>query len=273
MFPVAPQSNSAQTGTLDCVALGPHDVEFSPKILTRIAEYDIHANTIIILLTIGQQVILGSSGARRVREAIAACRAPENSVLELLSSSDKGLPFVGISAALSEEFPVDYVVEVLQEIVRHLKLNPELTPSLTLPQCSRVVKPCVGTLAKTDFGELVQKFRDLHGSETIESVGGTYEQFDNRWPSPSSERMAKAFVKLAQIAQTPESSIIIEGGKDVGFLAAVAEWLLDMNIVINDSSGAILYSNHELERPIQAYFVLVDRYSESSQSPNLKSES
>ena len=276
---LAPQSNFAQTGTLDWVALGSHAVRFSYKIVARMADCDIDARTAVVLVAIGRQVILSPSGVRRVGDAIAACRAYEslnphlwfgfrNSIPKMLSSSNEGLSFVGISAALSEGFHVDYAAEVLQEIVSYFKLSPEFTPSLR--HWLRVVNACAGTLAKTDFGKLVQNFRDLHGSETLEFVGGTNEEFDNRWPSrSSSETMAKAFVELAQIAQTPESSITIEGGKDVGFLAAVAEWLLDMSIVITDGSGTILYPNHKLESPIKARFILVDRYSKSSQTPNV----
>jgi hypothetical protein len=270
-----------QPVTLDWVELGSLAVKFPKETRARLADCDIDSRTAVAAVAIGQRVILSPSGARRVGDAIAACRAYEslnpdlwfgfrNSIPKMLSTSHEGLSFVGISAALSEGFEVDYAAGVLQEILSYFNLSPELAPSLG--HWLRIVNACAGTLAKTDFGKLVQKLRDLHGSEPAEFVGGTYENLDDRWPSrSSSETMAKAFVELAQVARTPESSITIEGGKDVGFLAAVAEWLLDMSIVITNGSGATLYPNYEPKSPIQARFILFDRFSESSQSHHVGS--
>lgn len=265
-----PQSNFAQTGTLDWVRLGDGMISFSLNALARMANYGIDPITIVLGRGITQQLRLSSGGEKRVEDAIGTLRSYAgfdkflsfgfgiSSIPQLLSTNTEGLALVAISAALSEVYHEDVATKILYEILLYQNPPREFTPSLQ--SWSKIVKACAGTFAATPFGKRAEHLMSLHRSETSVFPSGDPKIFDDSWRSRSSTKgIAEALINLGKVSRRELESITIIGGGDTGFLAAVAEWLFDMNIVIVDSNGELLYLNSGPEATVQARFVFKDR--------------
>ncbi|KAF2188003.1 hypothetical protein K469DRAFT_628263 [Zopfia rhizophila CBS 207.26] len=270
---LVPQGNFAQTGTLDWVRLGEGMISFSVKALSRMVNYGVDPFTILLGTQIAQQLPLGPRGERRVGDAISALRSYAGfsntllfgfgitSIPQLLGTHTEGLALVAVSAALSEVYHEDVAAKVLNEILLYQDPPRESTPSLQ--SWSRIVKACAGTFATTSFGKRAEMLMSLHPSETSMFSTGVAEQFDDSWRSRSSTRgIAEALINLGKVSRAELESITIVGGGDAGFLAAVAEWLFDMNIVIVDSNEKLLHFNSEPGSAIHARFVFRDRIHE-----------
>ncbi|KAH8701246.1 hypothetical protein GQ44DRAFT_778824 [Phaeosphaeriaceae sp. PMI808] len=245
--------------------------------IARMSQYGVESFTIVHGVQIARQLPLGLAGQERVRNAINALSSYAGfgkflffgygvrSIPRMLSSHTEGLALVAITAALSEVFHEDYTTQVLHHIVLYLNLDRETTPSLQ--SWSKIAKSCAGTLATTPFGKKADDFMRYHGLENHVFTRGNHSNFNERWRTCSSaESMAEALVNLGSVAKEEISSITIEGGADTGFLAAVAEWLFNINIVITNENGIVTYTTPDVGSNIHARFILKNRFSESSQN-------
>jgi hypothetical protein len=272
----APQGNFAQTGTVDWVQFGDTVVTQSYKTLARLVNHGVDSYTIRIGLHMAQLLPLAPVGEKRMREAtrdlgfygtlnkdLLLGMGPE-SIPHMLEKSVEGLALLAISAALSDIYVEEVAAEVLHELLLHLKPPHELTPSL--PSWSKVVKGCAGSLSKTKFGIMAEKFMSFHPSETSLFPTRKAEQHDenhDKWRSRSHAKdIAKALITLGEVSRGKLQSVTIIGGGDSGFLAAVAEWLFDMNIVIVGNEEE-LYRNSAPGSTVQARFEFRDRMDES----------
>lgn len=282
---IAPQGSFAQTGTIDWVQFGDTAVTQSYKILARLVNHGVDSYTIRVGLHLAQLLPLGATGEKRMREAtrdlgfygtlnkdLLLGMGPE-SIPYMLEKSVEGLALLGISAALSEIYVEEVAGEVLHELLLYLKPPRELTPSL--PSWSKIVKACAGTLAKTKFGILAEKFMSFHPSET--SLFPTrrakeHDESQNKWRGRSHTKdIAKALITLGEVSRGQIQSVTIIGGGDSGFLAAVAEWLFDMKIVIVGNEGEVIYDKSAPGSMAQARFEFRDRLDESpSQDTNIE---
>jgi hypothetical protein len=267
---LVPQGNFAQTGTLDWVRMGEGVVSLTLKALSQMVNCGVDSFTILLGMQVAQQLPLGRKGEIRVRDAIRTLQfyAGLNkdllfgfglrSIPHMLEIHAEGLALLAISAALSEVYVEEVAAEVLNEILLYQNPTRETTPSLQ--SWSKIIKACAGTLAKTNFGIIAEKFMSFHPSETSLFPTRNAKQYDDTWRSRShSKDIAKALLTLGQISRAELESVTIVGGGDSGFLAAVAEWLFDMNIVIVDNTGQELYRTTTSSSTIHARFVFRDR--------------
>ncbi|KAJ4287308.1 hypothetical protein N0V90_012706 [Kalmusia sp. IMI 367209] len=270
---LAPQGSFAQTGTVDWVQLGNSVVTQSYKVLARLVNHGVDQYTIQLGVHMAQQLPLGRVGEMRMREAtrdlgfyhmlnrdLLLGMGPE-SIPHLLEKSVEGLALLAISAALSEVYVEEVAAEVLHELLLHLEPPRELTPSLL--SWSKIVKGCAGSLAKTTFGIMAEKFMSYHPSETSLFPTRRAEEYDhhnNKWRSRSHAKdIAKALLTIGEVSRAKLESVTIIGGGDSGFLAAVAEWLFDMTIVIVGNDNQEIYRTSVPGSTVQARFVLRDR--------------
>lgn len=271
-------NNFAQNGTVDWVRLGDGMVSFSLKALARMANYGVDSFTILLGTKTAQQFALSRKGQARVREAINALSYHTSiskvlffgfgisGIPQLLGTQAEGLSLLAISAALSTVYTEGVATEVLSDIL--LLQNPprEATPSLQ--SWSKIVKACAGTFATTTFPIVAEQFMRLHPSQTSTFPTGAPIDFDQTWRSRSScQDIAEALVHLGMIARKEIESVTIEGGGDAGFLAAVAVWLFDMNIVIIDYNKETLFSNSEPGSVIHVRIIYKDRNDDTLSEP------
>ncbi|KAF2447322.1 hypothetical protein P171DRAFT_430219 [Karstenula rhodostoma CBS 690.94] len=264
-------TNFAQTGSWDWAKLGAYAVSF----LARVANCDVEPYTMVLGVQIGQKLPLSRQGEERVSAAVANLKAYRSigdaltfgygptSIVRTLGGHVDGLALVAISAALTEVYNESVAASVLKEILIYLDLQREATP--LLQSWLKIVKACAGTLATTEFAVRAEDMMKLHPTETS-LPSATASDFHDSWRSRSKPQdIAKALVTLGEISRKKTESVIIVGGGDVGFLAAVAEWLFDMKIVILNSDGRTpIYPVSTSGSPAQVRFIYQDRTAMSS---------
>lgn len=266
------QNNFAQTGTVDWVHFADGLVSFTWKGLARCANYGVDPFTIVLGRTIAQQFPLGRKGEKRVADAINALSFHASfdkvlffgfglqSIPRLLSSHNEGLALTAISAALSEVYSEDVAATVLNELLLLLVHDRESTPSLQ--SWLKLVKACAGTLAKTNFGKLAEDYMRLNRTQSSLHPFTGVTDFDDLWRSRShSKDIAKAWISLGQISRGEVEAVTITGGGDIGVLAAVADWLFDLNIIILDHLDNVVFrsSNCGPGSVVHARFIMEDR--------------
>ena len=270
---LVPQSNFAQTGTVDWVRLGDGFVSLTFKALAQMANCGVDSFTIVLGMQVALKLPLGREGEMRVRDALRSLRFYNGltkdllfgygikSIPHTLEAHTEGLALLAISAALSEVYAEEVAAEVLNEVL--LLQNPERETTPSLQSWSKIVKACAGTLAKTKFGIIAERLMHFHPSEPSLFPTKNVEEHDSRWRSRSHSRdIAKALLTLGQISRGELESVTIVGGGDSGFLAAVAEWLFDMNISIVDNNEQELYRTSSPRPTVHARFIFRDRLDE-----------
>ncbi|KAL5375494.1 hypothetical protein DPSP01_011190 [Paraphaeosphaeria sporulosa] len=265
-----PLTNFPQTGKFDLVRMGAYAMSF----LARVANYNVEPYTLLLGVSMGRKLPLGRQGEERVSAAVANLKAYRSigdkltfgygptSIVQTFAHVD-GLALLAISAALTEVYNESVAATVLKEILFILDLQREATP--LLQSWLKIVRACAGALATTGFGVLAEDLMKKHPTETS-LPSATAAEFHDSWRSRSKSRdIAKALVTLGEISRKEMESVTIVGGGDIGFLAAVAEWLFDMNIAIYESDGTPpIYPKAMSGAPIQVRFVYRDRTATSS---------
>lgn len=247
---------------------------YTMSFLARLVNYDVEPYTMALGLQIGQKFPLGRQGEERVSAAVANLKAYRSigdnltfgygptSVVRTLAYGD-GLALVAISAALTEVYDESVASSVLKEILAILDLQREATPSLQ--SWLKIVRACAGTLATAGFSVRAEEMMDMHPTEKC-LPSATASDFHDSWRGrPKPRDVAKALVALGEISRKEMESITIVGGGHIGFVAAVAEWLFDMNIVIYNSDGMTpIYPESLSGSPVQVRFIFQDRTAMSS---------
>ncbi len=262
---LVPQSNFAQTGTVDWVQMGDSAVTLTLKTLARIANHGVDAHTLFLGLAIGRLFPLGAKGEKRISGAIGALsRRPSfnsamffgfgwESIPQVLGANNEGLTLLALSAALSEVYHVRVAAMVLNEILLDQNLPRETTPSLQ--SWWKLAKACAGTIATTKFGKRAEELMSKHSGQKSLVPGEQPEEVDDSMRSRSSAKdIAKALILLGSVTRGELECVTILGGGDIGFLATVACWLFDMNIVIKNDKGEVCYQNSLDGAAVQAVF-------------------
>ncbi|KAF2688944.1 hypothetical protein K458DRAFT_359972 [Lentithecium fluviatile CBS 122367] len=268
---LTPQVDFAQNGTLDWVRLGGGMMAF----LGRVVNYGVDPFTVVLGAQMAQQLPLGPRGQENARNAVNRLRSVASfnkllwfgfgitSLPQLLASQVEGLAFLAVTAALSEVYHEDVVTKILHEIL--LQYNPprEATPSLQ--SWAKIVNACAGTFSTSSFGKRAETLMALHPAETSLFAAEDSSHFNEKWRSRSAPKdIAKALISLGKVSRREIDSITITGGGDAGCLAAIAEYLFDMSIVIDDENRNRLYFNSIPGPAIQAHFIYKSRNSVSS---------
>jgi hypothetical protein len=133
-------------------------------------------------------------------------------------------------------------VDVILELARATKkVEGQHMPSSL--ERKALLRACSGTLSKTSFSVRAETFMSLCPGQ--ERLGG-----HNRWEAAptagrcsSPKSIAEAPIGLSTMSRKKPHAMTVVGQADAGWLAAVAEWLLDLRVSITDSSGHSPYEN------------------------------
>ena len=146
-----------------------------------------------------------------------------------------------IPGILLEYFDEKFSAQVFSELANNLATPQEMAPALY--EWQRLMHACNGVLATNRFGVLVDDFVRLnpynHVTESHACAGtSAYPRTHT-----SVQAVAKALELLARVSSGQLNQVQLMGTDDIGWVAAVAEWLFDMRIKIGSASGQSLYSN------------------------------
>lgn len=227
-------SSFVQQGTVDWPSLAKVSVNASISVLTRFSGCGVEIWTASLAQVICGTIRLSVQGEYHLNESLSKLRSFSSSgdlmyfgfgikhIVRFLADSTEGMATVAICSALAEVHSSEVSTRILQEYVKLYSADAgkNLTPSYR--QWEALIRACSGVLAQSPFGEIVDFFTRFHSLEGL--VG-----------EPS--HVACAMEGLAKISNGRMKSMVLIGNAECGFLAAFAQWFLDLKVVIQNADG------------------------------------
>jgi hypothetical protein len=231
----------SQQGSVDWVALSRGTLGLTIQGISRLSQAGIEALTVLAARGIFLQVRLGAIGQGRIEKAVKSIQVfpSMNSalwfgfgvkhVVRNLSESAEGLACIGICSCLTEEFSASVSAQIIAELFRLYKPPDDLTPALG--QWTALINACQGVVAVTEFGII------LSSVAKIFLLDGT----PNLVKASRPEAIAKVLQGLFEVSLGSKNTIVITGGADCAWFAAVAHWLLELSVQVVNGQGEVLY--------------------------------
>lgn len=181
-----------------------------------------------------------------------------------LTSKEEGGVLVALCGALSC-YDEDVAAEILHEMVDLFNIQEKPAPSIL--QWKSLLKVCGGVLSTTEFPVKAETLMQKHSyAQYLNSNATTVDPSSNLRGHASPESVAKALLAVGDISTKKLESMTVVGGADGGWLAAVAEWMFDLKVVIIATDGRECYSNCGIHDTVQltVKFTEQDGFDDSS---------
>lgn len=265
---VPASSNFQQQGTVDWVELSGRSVQFSVAVLARLSKAGIDPFTLQVGRAICTNFSLQPIAQGRISDAILALKKFASygdviwfgfgvkHVVTDLAETEEGLALVAVCAALSTTYDSLYGARVLRELCGLCKAP--LTFSPAIRQWKILVELCAGILTSSHFGLVLDGFRRL-----VSRGGNTSPVLETKKCPTTYSALAEAILTIAQVTTKRLVSATFTGGLDCVWLAAVAEWVFSLDVVICNSADLALYRSRSLDQqPPQITVVYVENMAE-----------
>jgi len=181
-----------------------------------------------------------------------------------LADTEKGLTLVALCAALSTTYDALFAAKIPRELCVLCKAPQSFTPALR--QLEALVKLCAGILTSSRFATLNSGFGRLIS-------GYSPQMAENRCTPATCSALAKAILALARVSKHDLVKATFSGSLDCAWLAAFAQWVLSLDVVIIDSNGSFLYrSTRIVEALPQVTIVLLGGKNGEAQQHLLRSK-
>ncbi|KAF2819499.1 hypothetical protein CC86DRAFT_129926 [Ophiobolus disseminans] len=230
----------SQQGSVDWIALSKGTLGFTVQGLSRLSQAGIEALTVCAARGMFLQVRLGAVGQSQIENAIKSVPVflsmnaalwsgfGVKNVVRNLSETAEGLACIGICSCLTEEFSTWVSAQVIAELFQLYRPPDDLTPALG--QWTALIKVCQGVVATTEFGLTLSQLTRLFLLDGSPSL----------CKSSKPAKIAKV-LKGLDVSIGSTNSIVIVGGADCAWFAAVAHWLLQLSVEVVDSEGNAIY--------------------------------
>lgn len=164
-------SNFQQQGAVDWVNLGNSSLNFTVNVLSRLANAGIQPFTLAAAYSVCSLVKIGSDGEMKIQTAVSKLKAfnTMNSMLtygfgikhiiRILAELEQGIACISICACLTEMYGVEMSAKILRELYLLADPPSDLRPSFR--QWHSLVEVCQGTLAATNFGDIIHQFNKI----------------------------------------------------------------------------------------------------------------
>lgn len=223
---------------MDWPSLANASVNASISVLTRLSGCGVELWTASFAQVVLGTLRLSARGESHLNEALAKLHSFGSSgnliyfgfgvkhIVRTLADSFEGMATVALCSALAEVHSLRISTQIIQEYVKLYSTGAEgnLIPSYR--QWEALVNSCSGILAQSTFGPVVEFFMQFHPQG---KVAGDPVQ------------VARGLEGLAKISSGLMKSMVLMGGSECGFLAAIAQWLLDLNVVVQNAAGDTVY--------------------------------
>lgn len=249
---VPKSTNFQQQGTVDWVELSGRSVQFSVAVLARLSKAGIDPFTLQVGRAICTNFSLHPIAQGRISDAILALKKfgsygdiiwfgfGVKHVVTDLAETEEGLTLVAVCAALSTTYDSLYGARVLRELCGLCKAPQSFSPAIR--QWKLLVELRAGILTSGHFALVLDGFRRL-----VSGGRNAPDLEPNRCPTTYSA-LAEAILTIAQVTTKRLASATLAGGLDCMWLAAVAEWVFSLDVVIYDSAGVPLYRSRSLDQ-------------------------
>lgn len=260
------------SGVISWDAVLSRNVNFVIAVLARLDKAGISPFTIEVGRALCCSFPLGSSAQLRITHAISVLSRYRSysktmwfgfgikQVVTDLAESEEGMALVALCAALGNTYQPFFSAQVLREFCKMSGAPGHITPALR--QWEMLVKLCAGILSTGEFVDKVSGFNRL-------VFGQSVEDRSPRCEPTTYEDLAKAIAAIAEIAQGNKANASFVGGLDCAWLAALAEWVLCLDVSVVGSSGTVLYRSRLKVRELAQVTILIP---ESPSKSLLKSQ-
>lgn len=265
-----------QQGSVDWVELSGRSVQFSVAMLARLSKAGIDPFTLQVGRAICTNFSLHPIAQGRISDAILALKKfgsygdviwfgfGVKHVVTDLAETEEGLTLVALCAALSTTYDALYGARVLRQLCYLCKAPQLFTPAIR--QWKIFVELCAGILTTGHFVLVLDGFRRLV------SGGRKRSRIEaNRSPTTYSA-LAEAILTIAQVTNKTLASASFTGGLDCVWLAAVAEWIFSLDVVIYTSAGIMLYRSRTLDQQPPQITIVYLEYKEHWEKESFVSE-
>ena len=254
-----------QQGQVDWVAFGNTVWHASSAVLQRFAAAGIQPVTYGAGIVLSSQMRLDRVGQSRMEKAVASLRSTAGfgnllwfgfgyqSFVHTMAETVAGLKCLAICSCLADSHTEALAAWVLSELWQVSAFPEDYEPSHS--QFLALVKASAGVLSRTEFSSLLDKM--LGNQMWRQPVGIGYlnrevdDIYDGVLEASNARDIASALHGLFQISRGEIDHILINGGSECAFIAAVAYWLLNLKVRVKSSSGATLFNNAVAEDAIQ----------------------
>lgn len=107
---------------------------------------------------------------------------------------------------------------------------------------------------------LPKKEQRLGTFQLLEAIPKTFRGCS----SPKS--IAEALFALSRITRNELQAVTFIGGADAGWLATIAEWLLDLRVTMVKTDGEVIFTNYSDLDNVQVHIIFRDPAEEPSQT-------
>ncbi|KAJ8131967.1 hypothetical protein O1611_g1654 [Lasiodiplodia mahajangana] len=229
----------AQQGQVDWVAFGDTFVHLTINILGRLEGAGVQALTYAGIELVVQQFQLPELGRQRILSVVQGLGVHNGvsnllwfgfghrSLFRHLSESVSGLKCIALCSCLGEVHSETTSAKVLCALWKELGFPEDFEPSHT--QFVALIKACGGALATSPFPELLHRM--LPGNMT----GPTQQR------SSDPADIARALHALFQISSGQKKSLALVGGAECSFVAAMAYWIFDFDVYVEDMDEQLVF--------------------------------
>ena len=233
-----------QQGSLDWSSLAASGGTLSLQLLQRISAAGIDPYTALVGQAVCGSLRCGSGGRTRFLQALESCKGLAGyrnalwfgfgvrHIATALVASEQGTTCAAICSCLVECYSTHFAAEILMEMTKALTDSSETIPSLL--QWHNLVKSCAGLVTKSTFGIHAEQMMRLVGEFRIASSQRRYAtgSFVGDRGVAHQTNIAQTLLGLGKLSSGLLHQMTIIGGADAGFIAAIADWLLDLDVEI-----------------------------------------
>jgi len=160
-----------------------------------------------------------------------------------LTTTEEGGCLVAICAAPSPCYHEDVAADILHEMALFHKIPNRLAPSIL--QWKNLLHSCEGAFASTFFPLRAEYLMQLHSRSN--RLSGDPDAHTDLRGCASPETLAEALIAIGKVSTGELLSLTIMGGAAAEWLAAIAEWLFDLNVIVLGADGDLSYRNCSAE--------------------------
>ncbi|KAL4731562.1 hypothetical protein ACLX1H_000535 [Fusarium chlamydosporum] len=238
-----------QQGQVDWVAFGRTVVPLSIDILARLQGAGVQAITYAGALQLTTCFKLPELGRQRLWDAINRLQVfnsasnllyfgfAHRSFFRILTETVSGLKCIALCSCLAEMHTETVAARILSALWQEAGYPEDYEPSIL--QFKALVKACGGALASSPFPQIANRMFP-HASDI---------NVDEQCSEPKD--IAKALSGLFDVSMGKKKSITVAGGSDCAFIAAVAYWVLNLDIYVEDYHGNVVFTPSVTNQPVE----------------------
>ena len=272
--------NFQQQGSVDWTALGSNSLHASVQVLSRISAAGIDPFTIVMGQAVCGALVWGSEGRKRFDQALQKCRGLAGyrnilwfgfgvkHVASILTSTEQGATCAALCSCLAECYGSDLAANIILEMTKASKPTIDTVPSLV--QWRNLINACAGLVTASTFGIRAEQLMRLAGQSRIapNERSGELDTWRNYRGVAHRTEIAETLLGLAKLSRGVLVQMTIIGGADAGFIATIADWLLDLSVEIRGGKDyETLWKNRSLEEKPQLLIIYERNMSKDSMQP------